>query len=132
MHMIRPASEKDEEVLFGLASALSTRFVIERSIFGASFAQLIKEEEDVYLHVIEASDEVIGYLLGWSRLAFYSNGPVGWVQEIVVHPGYRRRGIGKLLMDDFERWAALRGGRLVSLATRGATDFYLSLGYTES
>jgi len=45
-----------------------------------------------------------------SRLAFYSNGLVGWVQEIVVHPDHRRRGIGKLLMNDFERWVALQGG----------------------
>jgi hypothetical protein len=35
-------------------------------------------------------------------------------------------------MREFEEWARSRGSRLVALATRRATDFYLSLGYEES
>jgi len=131
MPIIRCATESDEEAVFPLATLLSPKFIIERASFASAFEQL-RASEDVYLRVLEESGIVIGYLLGWSRLAFYSNGPVGWVQEIVVHPDYRRRKLGKLLMNDFEKWVALRGGRLMSLATRGATEFYLALGYMES
>ena len=129
--MIRPATTNDLDEVFGLACLLSSKFVVERSAFEKAFRQLL-ESEDVYLNVIEESGKTIGYLLGWSRLAFYSNGPVGWVQEIVIHPSHRRCGFGHLLMSDFEKWMSLRGGRLVSLATRGAPEFYLALGYTES
>jgi len=129
--VIRPAHKNDEESLFELACALSPRFIIDRSIFATSLAKLI-ESEDVYLQVAEGSSGVVGYLLGWSRLAFYSNGPVGWVQEVVVKPDDRRHGIGKRLMNNFENWIAFRGGLLVSLATSGARDFYLALGYAAS
>ena len=128
---VRPAVEKDEEAVFGLAVQLSTKFVVERTAFSAIFPQLLKAE-DVYLHVADEAGIVIAYLLGWTHLAFYSNGPAGWVQELVVHPEYRRNGVGKLLMEHFECWTAARGGRLVSLATRGAPEFYLALGYRES
>ena len=131
MHVVRPATQEDEESVFRLATQLSPKFVVERAAFSVAFAQLI-EAEDVYLHVAGASGSVVAYLLGWSRLAFYSNGAVGWIQEIVVHPEHRRLGVGKLLTAHFESWSAERGGRLVSLATRGASDFYLALGYRES
>jgi GNAT superfamily N-acetyltransferase len=131
MSNVRPATYQDEEAVFHLASQLSSKFVVERSVFSSSFTQLANAD-DVYLRVAESSGTVIGYILGWNRLAFYSNGPFGWVQEIVVHPKHRRFGIGRLLMDDFERWSLDRGGRLVSLATRGASDFYQALGYRES
>jgi hypothetical protein len=35
-------------------------------------------------------------------------------------------------MQDFERWAAERGAKLVALATRRAAPFYQALGYQES
>ncbi len=44
----------------------------------------------------------------------------------------RGRGIGRILMDAFERWAATEGCALVALATRRAGPFYRALGYEES
>ena len=55
-----------------------------------------------------------------------------WVEEIMVREEFRRNGIGELLMEDFERWAASKNCRLVALATRRAAEFYESLGYAES
>ena len=131
MHVVRPATKEDEEAVFHLAAQLSPKFVVERPAFSVAFARLT-EAEDVYLHVADSSGCVIAYLLGWTRLAFYSNGPVSWVQEIVVHPEHRRRRVGKLLMGHFEGWSADHGARLISLATRGASDFYMALDYRES
>ena len=131
MLTIRAASEKDEEAVFRLAEQLSSKFKVERAAFSDSFTRLLVAE-DVYLHVVEKSGEIVAYLLGWSRVAFYSNGAVAWIQEIVVHPECRRSGIGKSIMTHFERWSADRSARVISLATRGASDFYLALGYTES
>jgi GNAT superfamily N-acetyltransferase len=76
--------------------------------------------------------ESVGYLLGFRHLTFYANGPVGWVEEVVVPDQDRSRGIGRILMDAFERWAAAEGCTLVALATRRAAPFYRALEYEES
>ena len=131
MHEIRPAAKEDEDAVFLLAGQLSPKFTVERTAFSRSFPLLLAKE-DVYLYVAGETGHVIAYLLGWTRLAFYSNGPVGWVQEIVVLPEHRLSGVGGRLMAHFEAWLIERDVRLVSLATRGASDFYLALGYTES
>jgi hypothetical protein len=39
--------------------------------------------------------ESIGYVLGSRHLTFYANGPVGWVEEIVVRRQDRGHGIGR-------------------------------------
>ena len=73
-----------------------------------------------------------GYLLGFRHLTFYANGPVAWVEEIIVRGHDRERGIGRALMSAFEQWAAGQGCALVALATRRAAPFYRALGYEES
>ena len=74
----------------------------------------------------------MGYLLGFTHLTFYANGPVGWVEEVLVRQDHRGQGAGRALMSAFEMWAAKRGCALVALATRRAAPFYRALGYDES
>lgn len=106
-------------------------FERERADFDRSFERLVAAPDGRLL--VAASDgKLLGYLLGFDHDTFFANGRVAWVEEIVVHSGWRRRGVGRRLMDDFERWAMSRGGRLVALATRRAASFYRSLGYDES
>ena len=81
-----------------------------------------------------AADEsgTAGYLLGFRHLTFYANGPVAWVEEVVVRGHDRGQGIGRALMGAFEDWAAAEGCAMVALATRRAAPFYHALGYEES
>ena len=79
-----------------------------------------------------AGQQRVGYLLGFRHLTFYANGPVGWVEEIVVRDQERGQGVGRILMSAFEQWAADQGCALVALATRRAAPFYRALGYEES
>jgi GNAT superfamily N-acetyltransferase len=53
-----------------------------------------------------AGENCVGYLLGFEHLTFYANGPVGWVEEIMVRPEQRGGGVGRALMAGFEQWAA--------------------------
>ena len=55
----------------------------------------------------------------------------GEVAKLLVHPRYRRAGIGRALMAEIERRAAAAGRRLLTLDTAGAEAerLYLSLGY---
>ena len=74
----------------------------------------------------------MGYLLGFTHLTFFANGPVGWVEEVFVVDRCRGGGVGRVLMDAFEAWAVGRDCALVALATRRAAPFYRALGYEES
>ena len=82
--------------------------------------------------VATADEQLTGYLLGFKHLTFYANGPVGWVEEILVRSERRQSGTGRALMHSFEDWAASSGCALVALATRRAKPFYLAIGYQES
>ncbi len=127
----RPAGPPDGPALFLLARAFATSFAVERAAFEQTFAELLTQP-DAFLAVAEADGEVAGYVLGFDHLTFFANGRVAWVEEITVSEPFRRRGIGRLLMEAFEAWAAGREAKMIALATRRAADFYAALGYEES
>ena len=109
----------------------SSSFEFSRERFQASYPALLAADDACLLLAVDEG-EVAGYLLGFRHLTFYANGPVAWVEEVVVRGRDRRRGIGKVLMNAFEEWSVSQGCALVALATRRAAPFYLSLGYEES
>lgn len=131
MLAIRPAQLSDTEALFSLARSFATSFAVERSAFEKSFTALLQSHE-AFIAVASEEGRVVGYVLGFDHYTFYANGRVAWVEEIMVTEEYRRRGVGRLLMENFERWAKERQSKLVALATPRATPFYRGIGYEES
>ena len=117
--------------MFNLAEDFATSFAPERAAFETALADIIATEA-ANLSVAEVGGEVVGYCLGFDHYTFYANGRVAWVEEITVHETMRRRGVGKALMENFEKWSRNRDNRLVALATRRAASFYKSIGYEES
>lgn len=87
------------------------------------------EDSATYMFVAEDGGELVGYVSGCRRAAFYAGGDTAWVDEILVSQSYRGRDIGSLLMEAFEQRAAGDGCKLISLATAGAGPFYLKRGY---
>jgi GNAT superfamily N-acetyltransferase len=128
---VRRAQAGDAGPVAALAGELATSFPFDRAAFGVSFPALLAAEDARVLVATDGGD-CIGYLLGFWHLTFYANGPVGWVEEILVRPQDRGRGVGQALMTAFEQQAAARGCALVALATRRAGPFYLAIGYQES
>ena len=128
---IRPARAADADAVALLAGDLAQSFAFSPEKFGLSFPALLAAE-DTCLLVAVAADQCVGYLLGFTHLTFYANGPVGWVEEVLVRQDHRGQGAGRALMSAFEMWAAKRGCALVALATRRAAPFYRALGYDES
>ena len=128
---IRRAGAGDIDGVAALAAELALSFAFSAERFRASYPAMLAADGACLLLATDGSDYA-GYLLGFRHLTFYANGPVGWVEEVVVRARDRRRGIGKLLMDGFEEWAAGEGCALVALATRRAAPFYRDLGYQES
>jgi len=83
--------------------------------------------------VAETADQgIVGYVLGNTHLAFFANGPVAWVEELMVAESARRLGIGHQLMGRAEEWARSVGAAYLALATRRAGEFYRAIGYDDS
>jgi len=128
---IRPALAADAPAVAGLAAALAQSFTFSRARFDLTYPALLAER-DVCLLVAIGGGDHLGYLLGFRHLTFFANGPVGWVEEILVSPDQRGSGTGRALMTAFEQWAAKHGCAMVALATRRAAPFYRAIGYEES
>jgi ribosomal protein S18 acetylase RimI-like enzyme len=128
---VRHATGSDAAAVADLARLLAQSFPFSRKRFDASYAALLNTGDACLLLAVDG-DTALGYLLGSVHTTFYANGPVANVAEILVRAEFRGRGIGRTLMDEFERWAVSRDCGLVTLATRRAAAFYAALGYEES
>jgi GNAT superfamily N-acetyltransferase len=80
----------------------------------------------------QTAGSVVGYHLAHCRATFLANGPVAWVEEIMVAERARRNGVGQVLMIELESWAESQGAAYVSLASRRAGDFYLAPAYEDA
>lgn len=130
---VRTAVEADGDALWPLVREFATSFVPRRQEFDVTLPRLLERRHDTVLLVAEAAGgRVVGYLLAGTHLTFLANGPVAWVEEVTVDVKYRKRGVGRRLMNSVELWAVSRGAAYVSLASRRAGDFYTALGYDDS
>jgi ribosomal protein S18 acetylase RimI-like enzyme len=72
-----------------------------------------------------------GIIIGTAMSGF--DGHRGWVYYVAVHPEFRRRGIGTLLMNKVEEGLAIAGCPKLNLQIRAdnaaVQAFYESLGY---
>jgi GNAT superfamily N-acetyltransferase len=128
---IRPAQAEDVEELWRLVVDFAISYRVVRSAFQQSFDQLI-ERSDTLVLVAVSNGALVGYLLASHHGTFFANGPVAWIEEIMVSESFRRRGVATQLMSSAEKWASTIPTAYVALATRRAGEFYLRIGYEES
>jgi GNAT superfamily N-acetyltransferase len=128
---IRTAQHTDAEAVLALAKPFATSFIVDDQAFYRSLSEILASPQ-AHLVVAETDRQLVGYVLGFAHATFFANGRAAWVEEIMVSERFRRQGIGQILMQEFETWAAQRGSKVVALATRRASHFYKALGYEES
>jgi GNAT superfamily N-acetyltransferase len=130
---IRPAGRSDQDALLVLAEQLSTSFVVDPDSFERSFAAALEDADTIVLVATDgAGDAILGYVLGSVHPTFFANGPVAWMEELMVDGAARRLGVGRALVDACEAWARGRGAVLAAMATRRAGAFWTSVGYEPS
>jgi GNAT superfamily N-acetyltransferase len=100
---IRRAGAGDAETVADLAAELAQSFPLSRTRFHVSYPALLAADGACLLLAAEGQER-LGYLLGFQHLTFYANGPVAWVEEVLVRRQDRGRGIGRALMRAFEQW----------------------------
>lgn len=128
---IRTASSGDSTHLLRLARALATSYEVEPTAFTAVLTAQLAAPTGLVL-VAEQHTQVVGYALAQLHHTFHANGPVVWVEEIMVDDAHQGGGIGRALMTEIEAWGGHCGAAYVALATRRAAGFYEALGYEPS
>ena len=128
---VRKATLEDSAPVFSLVESFATSFKPDKKAFNHSLRQLLCDDS-VLLNISMFQNEIVAYCLAFDHYAFYANGRVTWIEEIMVRKDLRGKGIGKELIKRVERWAVSRKARLIGLATRRAAPFYVALGYEES
>jgi len=83
----------------------------------------------------EADNRMVGFLFGWSSMwDFGLRDEVGWIDVIGVHPAYRFGGIGRALVNEFNRLAKDRRRvekvfTLVDPAEAETSGFFSQIGF---
>jgi GNAT superfamily N-acetyltransferase len=130
--VIRPANIGDLIAVWPLVRDFATSYHPEFDRFEASFTTLISRDDTLVLVAEGLDGGIVGYLLASYHGTFFANGSIAWIEEVMVACPSRRTGVGAALMAEAEIWARGIPATYLSLATRRAADFYLSLGYEES
>jgi len=130
--VIRPAVHGDADDVWPLVRDFAPPFRPEREAFDRSFRSLLAAPETLLLVAEQSASEIVGYLVANIHVTLLSNGPVAWIEEVMVDERARRKGVGQALMTAAESWARSHGAAYVSLASRRAGAFYVALAYEDS
>jgi len=77
--------------------------------------QAIESHDAVVLVAVEPNGAVVGLCTAYQDLHSVRFGYRCWVEDLAVDPGWRSRGIGKLLLDAARDWARERGATHLEL-----------------
>jgi GNAT superfamily N-acetyltransferase len=129
---VRPANAEDVDQLWPLVQNFATSYQPARSAFVVSFGDLLGRSDTLLLVAVTNRGDIVGYLLGSYHGTFFANGPVVWIEELMVSDSLRRQGVASKLMSSAEAWAKIIPAAYIALASRRAGDFYLKIGYEKS
>jgi GNAT superfamily N-acetyltransferase len=129
---VRQARADDVEQLWPLVRDFATSFRPDRSAFAQTFSKMLDRADTLVLVAATDRDAIVGYLLGSHHGTFFANGPVAWIEELMVAESVRRRGVASALVSSAEAWARSVPCAYIALASRRASAFYVHHGYEES
>ena len=94
---------------------------------------LLLDDERARVLVAERADGVVGMCTGQLVVSTAEGGPALLVEDVVVDPDHRGRGVGRALLAALADWARGRGVRRLQLLADGnngpALAFYERLGW---
>ncbi|WP_051283970.1 GNAT family N-acetyltransferase [Desulforegula conservatrix] len=132
---VRPATKDDIEDLADLIAILfklEPDYIIDRAKQKKGLSALI-DSYSAYIAVAEFQGRVLGMCSCQTIISTSEGGPAGIIEDLVVSPDFRKKGIGKALIRNVALWAEKKGiSRLQLLADRdnyGALGFYRKTGW---
>jgi GNAT superfamily N-acetyltransferase len=133
---IRPATEADVELLFGLILELASYEKLADAVSGDAevLRRSLFERRAAEALIVEAGGEAIGYAIFFTTFSTFECRSGVWLEDVYVRPEYRRGGIGRAVMEHLAALAVERGHvRLEWCAldwNEPALRFYDKLGAT--
>jgi GNAT superfamily N-acetyltransferase len=131
---IRPASEDDAELLFGLILELATYEKLADQVVGdaETLRHSLFEQRAAEALIVERGGEAIGYAIFFTTFSTFETRSGVWLEDIYVRPEQRRGGVGLAVMEHLAGLALDRGHvRLEWCAltwNEPALEFYDRLG----
>jgi GNAT superfamily N-acetyltransferase len=128
---VRSAKESDAGAIAVLAGVLG--YPTEEETMRGRVRAIAESAADLLLVAVEApADEPIGWVQA-HRGHYLEGGVRVHIVGLVVAPAAQRRGVGRLLMEEAERWAREVGAETIAVrssASRAtAHEFYPAVGY---
>jgi GNAT superfamily N-acetyltransferase len=129
---IRRAESRDSDQIWPLVQDFAFSYEPEPAPFERSLTELLERPDTLLLVAEQGKTTIVGYLLASYHGSFLANGPVAWIEEVMVSESTRHQGVGSSLMSAAEAWAEAIPTAYVALASRRAGDFYVKTGYEDS
>ena len=95
--MVRRARAEDGAEVWPLVRDFALSYEPEKRVFERSFTDLLSRP-DTLVAVADEDGSIIGYLLASWHVTFFANGPVAWVEELMVSQPARGSGVGRALV----------------------------------
>jgi GNAT superfamily N-acetyltransferase len=133
---IRPATESDAELLFGLILELASYEKLTDAVSGDAevLRRSLFEQRAAEALIVEAGGEAVGYAIFFTTFSTFECRSGIWLEDVYVRPQDRRGGIGRAVMEHLAALALERGHvRLEWVAldwNEPALSFYDKLGAT--
>ena len=113
---LRPATPVDGPVLFKLIQALAEYEKLSHAVTGNADAlseHLFGSRPYAEAILAESAGQAVGFALFFTNYSTFLTQPGIYLEDLFVLPGYRRRGIGKAILNYLAQLAVERGcGRL--------------------
>ncbi|MDR1854928.1 MAG: GNAT family N-acetyltransferase, partial [Azoarcus sp.] len=134
--VVEPATEADIPALIGLLDIL---FSIEQDFHPDADKQrralelLLARPQAACVMVARCAGEAVGMASAQLVVSTASGAPSAWIEDVVLKPEFRARGLGRELLEALADWAISRGAVRVQLLADAdnapALDFYRHLAW---
>ena len=108
---VRAARVADVPAMAGLLAelfAVETEFAIDRAKQERALRMII-ERPSAVAWVAEAQAQVVGMVTAQTVVSTAEGGESAWVEDVIVRQDWRRRGVGRKLIEQVEAWCRGRG-----------------------
>ena len=122
---IRPFDLSDEDAVVSLWTDCG--LVVPWNDPRKDIHRKVAEQPELFLVCLQGNDLVATVMAGYE-------GHRGWINYLAVHPGQRKRGIGRRMMDEAESALRTAGCPKINLQVRetnaGVLEFYQRIGFS--